>query len=387
MLGGAAVIGSWYLDRNAARRAGWEDMTEHTPEGGGTPLSFKKVPDPGQFERAPAAKPPSFDAGDPNLAFEAAPRVVLPRPASPDPRTLKTAPPAPQGAMPAAPPVDAPPGSRPMFEAVPASVGVAQQRLSTPTIGIRPDPLAAAGPVSPGGNGWNIRGRDETQALNRGKAEAGEAAWGTRPLPNVNRDRSAWDVPAAPSKRRLSGKGVLGIGLTVMLVAILGFAGYEWLNSRAHPDHTITTPASVGALTAITTPATAEVTQQMQQVMQEDGATHVVSGVYGKAGHAMLVVLLAQGPNIESSTNQFFNDFTTGLKTQGVSVISSRTVNTTTDGSHFICSPATGPAPLTSISLCGWDDGDTIGLVLDVTGEPVSATLSEAAAARAAGEH
>ena len=358
-------------------------MTEHTPEGGGIPLSFRKVPDPAHFERAPVAKPPSLDAGDPNLAFESAPRVVLPRPAQPDPRILKTAP----QASPAAPPVGAPPGSRPAFEAVPASLGVAQQRLSTPTVGVRPPPLEMAGPVRPGGTGWNIRGRDETQVLNRGKAEGGEAAWGTRPLPNVNRDRSAWDVPAAPRGRRLSGKGVLAIGLTAILVAILGFAGYEWLNGRTHPDHTITTPTSVGALTAIHTPATAAVTQQMQAVMQEDGATHVVSGVYGKAGRAMLVVLLAQGPNIESSTSQFFKDFTTGLKTQGVTVISSEALNTTTDGSHFICSPATGPAPLTSISLCGWDDGDTIGLVLDVTGEPVSATLGEAVAARTAGEH
>ncbi|MGD0195495.1 MAG: hypothetical protein ABSC35_11605 [Candidatus Dormibacteria bacterium] len=363
-------------------------MTEHTQEGGGTPLSFKKVPDPAHFERAPMPKQPVLDAGDPSLAFEAAPRVTLPRPVTPDPRTLKNSPQPPQTSLPAAPPIGAPPsGARPAFEAVPASLGVAQGRLSTPTIGIRPEPPPVAGPVSPGGSGWNIRGRDETLALNRGKAEEASAAWGTRPLPNAHRDRSAWDVPVAPRKRQLSGKGVLGIGLTVILVGILGFAGYEWLNSRAHPDHTITTPTAVGALTAIHTPATAAVTQQMQQVMQEDGATHVVSGVYGKAGRAMLVVLLAQGPNIESSTTQFFNDFTTGLKTQGVSVISGKTLNTTTDGSDFICSPATGPAPLTSISLCGWDDGDTIGLVLDVSGESVSATLREATAARAAGEH
>lgn len=358
-------------------------MTEHTPEGGGTPLSFTKVPDQAHFERAPMAKQPALDPGDPSLAFEAAPRVTLPRPATPDPRNLSTSPPPPPP-----PPVSAPPGSRPpAFEAVPASLGVAQQRLSTPTIGVRPEPIEVAGPVSPGGHGWNIRGRDETMALNRGKAEEGSAAWGTRPLPSANRDRSAWDVPAAPHKRRLSGKGVLGIGFTVVLVAILGFAGYEWLSGRAHPDHTITTPTAVGALIAIHTPATAAVTQQMRQVMQKDGATHVVSGVYGKAGRAMLVVLLAQGPNIETSTNQFFNDFTTGLKTQGLNVISSKTLNTRTDGSDFICSPATGPAPLTSISLCGWDDGDTIGLVLDVTGDSVSAALQEATAARTAGEH
>jgi hypothetical protein len=363
-------------------------MTEHTQESGGTPLSFKKVPDQAHFERAPMAKRPELDAGDPSLAFEAAPRVTLPRPTTPDPRTLKTSPPPPPSAMPAAPPIGAPPGSRPpAFEAVPASVAVAQQRLSTPTIGVRPEPVEATGPVRPGGNGWNIRGRDETLALNRGKAEEGSAAWGTRPLPSADRDRSAWDVPAAARKRSLSGKGVLGIGLTVILVAILGFAGYEWFTGRAHPDHTITTPTAVGALTAIHTPATAAVTQQMQQVMQKDGATHVVSGVYGKDGRAMIVVLLAQGPNIETSTNQFFNDFATGLKTQGMSVISSKTLNTQADGSDFICSPATGPAPLTSISLCGWDDGDTIGLVLDVTGDSVSATLQEATAARMAGEH
>ena len=58
----------------------------------------------------------------------------------------------------------------------------------------------------------------------------------------------------------------------------------------------------------------------MQQVMQQHGATRVVSGVYGQAGRATLVVLLAQGTNIETSTTQFFTDFTAGLKTQGVIV-------------------------------------------------------------------
>src|ERR1700689_1856687 len=110
-------------------------MTEHIPEGGGTPLSFKKVPDPAHFERAPAPKQPAMDAGDPNMAFEAAPRVTLPRPVTPDPRTPNTSPRPPQAFAPAPPPLEGPPGSRsPAFEAVPASLGVAQQRLSAPTI-------------------------------------------------------------------------------------------------------------------------------------------------------------------------------------------------------------------------------------------------------------
>ncbi len=366
-------------------------MTEHTTEGGGTPLSFKKVEDPAHFERAPAPRAPVREAGDPNLAFEAAPRTPIVPSTTPDPRTLRTSPPPPtNGPVPTPPPVDAGSGTRqPAFEAVPASVGVAQGRLSTPTIGIRPEPAPAAStaPVSPGGSGWNVRPREGMFLPNRG-GETGEgSSWQTRPIPGADRDRSSWAVPEAPRKRSLSGKTFMRIVLSVILVAILGFAGYEWFTGRAHPDHTITTPASVGSLTAIHTAAATAVTQQMQTVMQQDGATRVVGGVYGQAGTPKLVVLFAQGPNIETSTSQFFTDFTAGLKTQGLTVVAAKTLTTTTDGSDFMCSPATGPAPLTAVSLCGWDDGDTIGLVLDVSGQTVSTTLHEAESARTAGEH
>ena len=365
-------------------------MTEHSQEGGGTPLSFKKVDDAAHFERAPAPRAPERDAGGPNLAFEAAPRAPITPSTAPDPRTLKTSEPtALQAPAPASPPAGLTPESKPpTFEAVPASVGVAQQRLSTPTIGIRPEPAAATGAVKPGGNGWNVRSREGGFLPKQGQndGEAG-AAWQTRTLPNADRDRSAWDVPEAPRRRTFSGRSSLGIALSVILVGILGFAGYEWFTGRAHPDHTITTPAAVGSLTAMRTPATAAVTQQMQAVMQQDGATHVVAGIYGQAGRATLVVLLAQGPNIESTTSQFFTDSAAGLKTQGVTVDSAKKLNTTNDGSDFICSSATGPAPLTALSVCGWDDGDTVGLVLDVSGQTVSATLREAEAARGAGEH
>ena len=359
-------------------------MTDNTPEGDGPPLSFKKV-DPAHFERAPAPREPARDTGGLNLAFEAAPRPPIAPGTAPDPRTLKTSPPAP--APPA--PVDLASGGRsPAFEAVPASVAVAQQRLSTPGIGIRPEPSDTSGPVRPGGTGWNVRPREGAYLPNRKGGDTGEEpAWQTRTLPYA--DRSAWDVPKAPRSRALSGRKFFGIALSVLLVAILGFAGYEWLNGRAHPDHghTITTPAAVGALVAIHTPATVAVTHQMQTVMQQNGATRVVSGVYGQPGRASLLVLLAQGPNIETTTTQFFTDFAAGLKTQGVTVDRTGMVSTTTGGSNFICSPASGAAPLTALSLCGWDDGDTIGLVVDVSGQTVGTTLREAVAARGAGEH
>ena len=358
-------------------------MTDKTPEGDGPPLTFKKVDDAAHYERAPAPREPARDTGGPNLAFEAAPRQPAAPGIPPDPRTLKTSPPAP---VPPAP-VDLASGARsPAFEAVPASVTVAQQRLSTPTIGIRPEPPVATGPVRPGGTGWNVRPREGGFLPNRKGGNTGEeAAWQTRTLPSM--DRSAWDVPKASRGRPLSGRNFLKIGLSMLLVAILGVAGYEWLNGRAHPGHTITTPTAVGSLLAIHTPATVAVTQQMQAVMGQNGATRVVSGVYGLAGRAALIVLLAQGPNIETTTTQFFTDFAAGLKTQGVIVNRAGMLSTTSGGSNFICSPASGPAPLTALSLCGWDDGDTIGLVVGVSGQTVGTTLHEAEAARGAGEH
>jgi hypothetical protein len=375
-------------------------MTDHTPEGNGTEPPFKKVEDQAHFERAPAPREPARDTGDPNLAFETAPRTPLAPASTPDPRALNPSPLAPPPgpvptlpspsfeAVPKSPPSSAPPPKLPAFEAVPASLGGAQQRLSTATIGVRPEAADVAGPVSPGGSGWNIRPRDQPWMPKGKHAEAAdEPGWQTRALPNANRDRSALMVPQAARTRSRSRRRLLGTVLVFILLAIVAFAGYEWFTGRSHPTHTISTPSAVGALTAIHTPATVAVTQQMQKVMQEHGATRVVSGVYGEGGRPTLVVLLAQGPNIETSTNQFFSDFTAGLKTQGVSVISGETLNTTTGGSHFMCSLAAGPPPLSALSLCGWDDGDTIGLVMDVSGQPLSATLSQAEAARSAGEH
>jgi hypothetical protein len=364
-------------------------MTHQATEGGGS-LSFRKVPDHTQFEHAPTPpREPVRDTGGPNLAFEAAPRPNLafevgprtqvpPAEASSDPRAIL--------ASSLTPPIEAAPKPH-AFEAVPASLGIAQQRLSTPTIGQRPEAPERVGPMVPGGSGWNIRSRD-AEVSGRGRAESAgdQPAWSTRAHPAAERDHSAWMVPDAPRKRRATGRMVIGIALTIILLAVLGFAGYEWAIG-SHPKHTIATPATVGTLTAIHTPAAAAVSQQMQKVMMESGATTVVSGVYGAQGQAVVVVLLAQGPNIEASTKQFFSDFTSGLRTEGVTVSSSNTLNTSTGGSDFICSPATGPAPLTSLSLCAWDDGDTIGLVMNVTGQAVATTLHQAESARSAGEH
>ena len=240
-------------------------MTDHTPEDGGTPPPFKNLEEPAHFERAPAPREPARDIGDPNLAFEAAPRTPLPPATTPDPRALSNPPPAPPGSMAPLPSFEAvpkpatsaePPLKLPAFEAVPASVAVAQQRLSKPTIGIRPEAVDVAGPVSPGGSGWNIRRREAWRPKRGQPAPAGGPAWQTRTLPNANRDRSAWMVPEAKRTRTISRRRVVGTALVLVLVAIVAFAAYLWFAGQAHLAHTSRTSSAVGALTAIHVPVT-----------------------------------------------------------------------------------------------------------------------------------
>jgi hypothetical protein len=338
-------------------------MTDQTSDGGPS-LSFEKVRDLARPERAPTAAELITDHGA-NLAFEAAPRAEAGSHSADDESDSASH----------------------SFKAVPASVAVAQQRLSTASVGVRPWVGDVTGVNVPGGKGWNIRHREEENAQ-RGHAEPVDAApaWSSRTTPAMTADRSRFEVPAAPVHRRLSGRMLMGVVLGVILVGVLGFAGVEWATGRTHATVTIATPASVGSLAAITTPATAAVTQQMQKVMLAYGATKVVSGVYGTAGRPMLVVLLAQGPNIEATSSAFFNDFASGLQSDGVTVNKGKSITTTNNGSDFVCSPATLPSPTTTVSVCGWDDGSVIGLVMDVSGQPVDATLREAEAARSAGE-
>jgi hypothetical protein len=221
-------------------------MTDHTPAEGGTPPPFKKVEDHAQFERAPAPREPVRNPGDPNLAFEA---------------------------VPIAPPPPEPPAKLPAFEAVPASLNVAQQRLSTASIGLRPEAPDVAGPVRPGGSGWNIRPRDQPwMPKGRHAAPADGPGWNTRTLPNANRDRSAWMVPDAVRMRRLSRLTLVKVVLVLILLTIVGFAGYQWLAGRSHPAHATGAPSSVGALTAIHAPAAVAITWQVLPVAHEQAA-------------------------------------------------------------------------------------------------------------------
>jgi hypothetical protein len=338
-------------------------MTDKPGEGSGSSLSFENVRNLGRSEHAkPPGEPEEEHAA--NLAFEAAPRTPQP------------------------PPVD-PALQPPSFEAVPASDVVGQKRLSTATTGFRPVVAAVVATVSgPGGHGWNVRRQEKASRL-RTEREAleGGTGWSPRPSGALSGDHSQWDTPMARHRRYHYGlRALTRMVITLAVIAVVVIVAIKLISGSGHGLTTIATPASVGSLTAIVTPATAAVTREMEEVMLDYGATRVVSGVYGAGGQPTLVVLLAQGPNIETSSSQFFNDFASGLRSDGVTVNRGKTIAATTGGSDFVCSPATRAAPLTPVSLCGWDDGFAIGLVMDVSGQPVTTTLHEAVAARSAGE-
>jgi hypothetical protein len=330
-------------------------MTDKPAQGTDPSLSFEHVRDLGRSPNAKAAAEPVSEHPATSLAFEQSPRT----------------PPTPTPAKPQAARVAIETGHvAPKFEPVPVSVsvGVPQTRLSTATVGFRPEAPSAGARVSgPGGSGWNIRHQEARHSFRA--------------------DGSAWDIPIAPRRPVSSHRPMVAVLVAVILVAAVSFAAIKLVSGGGHPTVTIATPASIAGLTVITTPATAAVTTQMEKVMLAYGATHVVSGVYGLGGRPTLVALLAQGPGIESTSQQFFNDFAGGLQTDGMKVDRSTTVSTTFGGTQFICSTATRAAPLTPVSLCGWDDGTTIGLVMDVSGQSVNTTLHEAEAARSAGEH
>ena len=240
-----------------------ETMTDHTTEGGGPPLSFKKVPRPAIRTRPGAARPRSGTPAaesrvrdDPARA--GAPHHRLPRRsrchpgahrrcARGDARSWTTATRLRGGARVGAT------GPRPGIQApsVRSSSRVGARRRRPADVhrgtGAYGRPAKAEQVVSPdsvpGGKGWNIRSHDDEHLP---AAAPRRARPGGRPrtTPAMTEDRSAWDVPAAPRSRRPSGAGVHRHRCSrLLLVAILGFAAFEWSHG---PERTPTTHQDPG---------------------------------------------------------------------------------------------------------------------------------------------
>jgi hypothetical protein len=216
-------------------------MTDQPGEGPGSSLSFEDVRNLGRSEHAnPPGEPVEEHAA--TLAFEATPRTPPP-------------PPDDAGLHP------------PAFEAVPASDVVGQKRLSTATTGFRPVVAAVVASVSgPGGHGWNVRRQEKASRL-RTEREAveGGPAWSPRTTGALSGDHSDWDTPIALRRRRSGLRALTRIVITLVVIAIVAVAVVKLVSGSGHALTTIATPASVGSLTAIRTPATAAVTREMER--------------------------------------------------------------------------------------------------------------------------
>jgi hypothetical protein len=207
-------------------------MTDKPSEGPGSSLSFENVRNLGRSEHA---KPPGepVDEHAANLAFEAAPRTPPP-------------PPDDTGLHP------------PAFEAVPASDVVGEKRLSTASTGFRPVVAAVVATVSgPGGHGWNVRRQEKASRLRTEReAHEGGPAWSPRTTGALSGDHSEWDTPIARRRRRSGLRTLTRIVITLVVIVLLAFAVVKLVSNSGHGLTTIATPASVGSLTAIRTPAT-----------------------------------------------------------------------------------------------------------------------------------
>lgn len=346
-------------------------MTDQPPEDGDTALWFKKVEDQWPPTAPRSTTPsPAEAAEDLQFAFEAAPRA---------------------GA------------------ALPAEVtgGAGASRFDPFTSPGRADttfaPQATPGPAGgdpaqattrrddPGGPGWSIRSpRGAPPALHaRDAPAAGRPVPAPAPRPfggghagKASRTSLVAEAPTRPRARRL-----IGFGLGVVLVTVAVFAVAEWASGLSHAKPAIAAPASVGTLTAVTTVATQTALQEIDSQLAADmGATAVVSAAYGSAGRPTLIVLLVQAPGLEGQQTLDFASLTHGLQAGGVGVKPSAVTATRMGGTTFLCAPASGPPPLTAMSICSWDDGATVGVAMGFGGASVTATLNEAVAARSAGE-
>ena len=191
------------LPRPYAMRDEWKTMTDSSPEGGGPPLSFKKVDDAAHFERAPAPREPARDSGGPNLAFEAAPRQPAAPATAPDPRTLKTS--SPTSVPPASPArriwllERGRPHSRRSRHRSPSRSSACRRRPSA-SAPSRRTRVARSVRAAPGGT---------FEAARAASFPTERAATPAKNLPGrrgccPTLGRSAWAVPRAPRTRGLS---------------------------------------------------------------------------------------------------------------------------------------------------------------------------------------
>jgi hypothetical protein len=264
-------------------------------------------------------------------------------------------------------------------------------------------PPAAAQPAAPnpgrysaGGAGWNIRqnrpapanpwetnGAPVPAQLTPAYAGAGYAA--LQPLP--------WEMSqrkAPVSTRALFGFSLLlrvALIIALPVVAFVAFGWHSWFTNLFHTNHNITQPYTFASLTLVNNPSLTATASSLTSDLTKRGATQAVVAYYGTNDHPELILVLAKGQNKSQTPLEGFTEYAHGLSASGFNVDTAAVTDTKSNGTDFMCAPVTGPVLNGAVSTCMWDDYDVIGAVLDITGQPVGKTYSQAVAARAAGEH
>lgn len=242
--------------------------------------------------------------------------------------------------------------------------------------------------VAPGGPGWNIRAPQSAPAHAREAPGSG----GLTPVYAGAGHAMPWDPPPRPAR---STRAVFGLafGLRIVLllavptIGFLAWGWHSWIGDLFHTSHSISQPAKIGSLTPINDPALVSVAQSIASELDKHGASQAIVAYYGTNGHPELVLVIAKGSHDSQKPLDEFKTYASGMSVSGFKVDTTAATDTQSNGTDFVCGPVSSPLGGGSLSTCMWDDYDVIGAVLDMTGQPVGKTYTQAVAARVAGEH
>lgn len=242
-----------------------------------------------------------------------------------------------------------------------------------------PPPAAVAPrPAPQGGQGWNVRVREEVHQLAHPQraaptqmaamagaggmpmygATAAPAPWAaTQPLPPAPWERR----PAAPARSGwMAGLGALVmariIGVTVAAaVGVLAFGHHNWLSNLAHGGtHDVTTPAFVGASPKVLSgPLASTAADITGRAGGAQGVNNVVASYYGTENAIPDYFLYIVSGNTQNLTQ---TDVINSLKTSGLAVDMGRTTTKTVNGIDYGCSSYTLTVSNTSVAgrICVW---------------------------------
>jgi hypothetical protein len=199
-----------------------------------------------------------------------------------------------------------------------------------------------------------------------------------------------WDEPPSPARTTRAVFG-LAFALRILLflaiptIGFLAWGWHSWFSDLFHTSHTISQPAKIGTLTPINDPALVAIAQNIASELDKNGASQAIVAYYGANGQPQLVLVMAKGSHNSQQPLDEFKRYAAGMSVSGFKVDTSTATDTQSNGTDFLCGPVSSPVGAT-LSTCMWDDHDVIGAVLDITGQPVGKTYTQAVAARAAGE-